>query len=475
MKPPVTADAARRRARRTRRAGAGAPLSRRRARRDRGGYALLLSLIAIMILSVLVSDLHETSAMGLSASVAQRDQLRAEMLARSGMNLTRMLIVQERALRQLAEVPFRALFKRRPPQIPVWNFANMILTPFSSFETAQSTLSSSGFDVSGASGLGDTGGTFEVIGVSENSKLNISEPLYTNPNEQKAHVARQLYSLIGGYQPSPNKLDPLFSGLDENGRLTTRKDVVEAVIDWWDADENQTSFDPTLVEVRDAGGENTDWYQRYDDPYPIKNAPFDSIEELRMVRGFTDDFWATFVEPDPEDPRSRQITIYGGGKVNPNDGEPQVLLARLCSFPAITTQLLCADPTEQLKFVTLLLMARQIAPVPWFSRSNDFIAFVTGDANGLYGKLQGFMANSPLGESMLFTPIALPDDKDLLRGLQGAFVTSARIISLYVVGRVGNAEKRIHAVTNTDPRWIPPPPNTGKLPPLGIFHYYRID
>ena len=77
--------------------------------------------------------------------------------------------------------------------------------------------------------------------------------------------------------------------------------TVAAVIDWWDEDEQRTLFDPGAAKVNSSGRED-DIYGRFAEPYRIKNAPFDSLDELRMVRGFTDDFWATFVEPDRTPP-----------------------------------------------------------------------------------------------------------------------------------------------------------------------------
>jgi general secretion pathway protein K len=436
-----------------------------------------LSLIAITILSVLVSDLHETSTMGLSAAMAQRDQLRAELLAKSGVHLTRMLVGQEKNLRKLAEVPFSMLFKgRKPPPIPVWQYANMILRPFADYDGAANSMSGSGFDMGIVKGLGKTGGTFEIIGVAENSKINVGSPVYGDPSLARGQVATQIYSLIGGYQPSPNKLDPLFSAMDERNRITTRLDIVSAVIDWWDPDEQRTQFDPAQALATSAGGEDSDYYRSLPDPYPIKNAPLDSIEELRMIRGFGDDFWATFVEPDPDDPRRRQVTVYGGGKVNPNEAEPAVLLARTCSFPVLKDQPLCADPLAQQKFVMLVTMARSMAPIPWFSRTSDFVDFITGQPNSLYDQLKTLLTAGGMGETYLFPPLVLtPEQAQTRSDLRRALTTRASIISLYVTGKVGQAQKRIHAVINTDQRWHPPPPNAGKLPPLGVFHYYRID
>ena len=49
-----------------------------------------------------------------------------------------------------------------------------------------------------------------------------------------------------------------------------------------------------------------------------------------MVRGVSDDFWANFVDPDPNDAHRRNVTIWGQGKVNVNTANAQTILALVC-------------------------------------------------------------------------------------------------------------------------------------------------
>ena len=188
-----------------------------------------------------------------------------------------------------------------------------------------------------------------MVVVSENGKINLNDPLFLDGERARNNVAVQLFSLTGGYQLD-NPYDVLFSKQDESGNITTRLDLVSAVIDWWDRDIQRTDFDPGAATTRTGGTgvEDDSIYQLYDDPYRNKNAPFDSIQELRLVRGFDDDFWSTFVEPIPNDPESRIVTIYASGLVNVNEASPQVLLTRLCAEVPEAT--LCTDPLEAIKF-----------------------------------------------------------------------------------------------------------------------------
>jgi general secretion pathway protein K len=456
-----------RRGRRARGPGAS-PGQGPRSLRERG-IALVIAMTAIAILAVMLADMHESTTSAYVVATTERDQLRAEYMAKSGLNLTRLLVAQEPAIRTVVAPIYQALIHRPPPMIPVWQYADAILRPFCNLEemNEMGLTNSVGVDFVTAEGLGDTGGTCEIIAIAENAKLNVSDPLNFDGDRARTGVAMQMFALMGGYQ-SPSPFDPLFDGRDADDQFTSRLDIVSALIDWWDYDTERTTFDPGANTVASGGAED-DVYRRFDDSYQTRNAPFDSIEEMRMVRGIGDDFWATFVEPDPDDPRTRAITIYGSGAVNPNEAEPEVLIARVCSI--LVDQPLCTDPIEASKFIQILRTVRMIAPIPFFTRSSDFIQFLEGQggAHGLYPMLQGF----PGAEALLFAPVSIqPQQRSLL---EGAFVTAARILTVQSTGHVGRATVRIRTVMNFHDRWTPPPPNAGTMPGLGIYYYYRVE
>ena len=52
-------------------------------------------------------------------------------------------------------------------------------------------------------------------------------------------------------------------------------EIAAAIIDWIDQDDNTES------------GAETDYYATLDPPYAAKNGPFDTIEELLLVKGVT--------------------------------------------------------------------------------------------------------------------------------------------------------------------------------------------
>jgi general secretion pathway protein K len=484
------------------------------------GMALILALITITILGVVIVDMQENTAASYALATTQRDRLQAEYLARGSINLTRLLIAAEPQIRQGVAAQYTAMLGRPPPQLPVWSYANEILQPFCNYEGSQGLADDTGIDFTAAEGLGSMGGTCQLVSFAENSKLNLNEPLHLEGSASALNVAMQVYAMVGGYQ-SPSPYDPLFEHRDADNQITSRLDIVSALVDWWDPDTQRMAFDPGAASVDLNAGSEDDIYQSFADPYRVRNAPFDSLEELRLIRGVGDDFWSTFVEPDPEDFTQRFVTVYGSGKVNPNEAPPIVLLMRTCSI--LTDQPLCRDAAEAQKFIMLLTMVRQMAPIPWFPNANTYMDFLRGQGTGtgaLYPLLQS------LGEAtqgLLFTPVTIsgPQADQLRRAL----VFGAAIITVQSTAWAGNCEGRtdegedqcgddidndgdgesdcddggcaglagceaedsadirlarctrvrVRTVINFDSRWTPPPPNAGTMPRMGVVHHWRVD
>lgn len=86
--------------------------------------------------------------------------------------------------------------------------------------------------------------------------------------------------------------------------------LVASLVDWLDEDD----------EV-DENGAESEFYEASENPYPCKNGPMDSLEELLLVRGMTPDlyFGARGLDP-PQLPLTEFLTVHGDwlGRINPN-------------------------------------------------------------------------------------------------------------------------------------------------------------
>ncbi|MBI5343712.1 MAG: type II secretion system minor pseudopilin GspK [Deltaproteobacteria bacterium] len=133
--------------------------------------------------------------------------------------------------------------------------------------------------------LGD--GTINVTVEDEERKFNLNRLILPNgnaPDEQRLAVFRKLLANLG--------IDPL---------------VADATIDWLDNDDTTRS-----------GGAESSYYLSLPVPYRAKNDLFDTVEELRLVRGVTKE---AFEKLKPF------VTVYSSGFVNINTAPKEILMA----------------------------------------------------------------------------------------------------------------------------------------------------
>ena len=91
-------------------------------------------------------------------------------------------------------------------------------------------------------------------------------------------------------------------------------DMVDAIKDWIDEDDEPTGF----------GAENA-YYKGLEKPYPCKNGPLDSIDELLKIKGMTGElFYGSETTPGLRN----YVTVHGEGKININTA-PSIILRAL--------------------------------------------------------------------------------------------------------------------------------------------------
>jgi general secretion pathway protein K len=222
-------------------------------------------------------------------------------------------------------------------------------------------------------------------------------------------LAKELMALF-----LPAEYDELFEETDEEGALHDRDDTVAALIDWADADTNAFG----------AGGAEDASYEMRKNPYSRKNAPYDSLEEIMLVNGVDDDFWTAFVDPEPEHPEARALTVWGSGKINPNTADPLVLMAVMCAFAQDPSTSCDPNNMEQMgQMLRYLMDIKSLLGVP-FSNPGKFMSNVGSGAEGLPG---------------------IPMDA----GEAGQQLTvNSEVFSIYAMGLVGRSRKRLHVVVD---------------------------
>jgi general secretion pathway protein K len=433
--------------------------------------ALILVLGSLTILAVMLSEFQAETSADMGSALTQRDALQAEYAAVSATNLSRLLIAAEPTIRRNLRGMFVLFGQANVPQIPVWEFASQVLGAFNDQDGAQAFSGLSGMSAAQGENLGFEHGGFEITIVDEDSKINVNLPARGDLFSQQ-RLAAQLIGLIGGPQH-----DHLFEGRDRDQNFSDRQAVCSAIIDWTDPDQNLSVCDPASETAQQAAAEDS-YYQLLKRPYARKNGAFDSLEELRRVRGIGDDFWHAFIDPDPDAPSKRVVTIWGQGAVNVNTANPQTLIAMVCAnADRSQPQAFCLDPAEQQKFLAAMELVRMFtAGAPLFGSVKEFIEAIEGRSkNAMFAAIAA--------------ALTLPTVK-LSSAAETAKVLSveSKVFSIYATGyvRAGKRQTRVRVHSVVDFRNAPPPgidprqaqeladllarPN-----PAGNIVYYRIN
>ena len=414
----------------------------KKKRKKQRGVALVLVLGSIAIMTIMLTEFQDEATGELSAALADRDALKAEYLARSGINLSRLLIASEKIIRQ----PLSFLVRS---QIPVWEFSDKILGAFNDKEASADFMALTNTDLSRGKNLGIEGGRFDVDIVDEDAKLNVNVAARGDAFSQ-TRLAAQLLGVMAGDQ-----FTPMFERRDRDDSFTDRATICGAIIDWADSDEDMNACDPYSASASTKATEDIS-YQLLKKPFFRKNAPYDSLEELHLVRGVGDDFWATFVDPEPGKPKKRVMTVWGQGAVNVNTANAQTLLALVLA--GAKKSKMWTDPTEMQNFLLGLTLLRTVtAGIPLFGSGQDFLNAMQGQ-----GKMN-------LPQLIGITPVQF----DAMDRLKNAVTAESLVFSIYSDGVVPGYQRktrvRIHAVvdfrTAPPPVAAPPPGASGSASP----------
>ena len=435
------------------------PTQRCRARRGRAagirsrrGVALILVLTTVAILSSIAVEFGYQSRVSLRLAENSRDELRAYYLARSAVNLSRLLLHFQKQVDQLggqlgAALP--ALLGQLPrplggaaPQLPgaaaganlgirLWEIlpidSNVMPALLGGGDL--SALGTPAPDLYGQPppqdetrrpqiaapaphSFGGFEGAFKAKIVDENSRINVRglDGLGATP----LATLTQLRAMM-----NDPKYDFIFDEDDANRDRVRRDDVILALKDWIDLDETGAALDPTNPSnpfVNGFSDENSA-YDRYVPRYKAKNAPLDSLQELYMVRGVNDRFMAAFGD---------RLTVWldVNAKLNINTNDPLQMLTNILSAAANPNDPKLRDP----RLLAIILQEIQVR------KAFSFLGLAAQDFIGIL-KANGIRVNPVLENP------ANP----------GNFLTSTSdTFRITATGRVGRIEKTVTTVVRYD-------------------------
>lgn len=212
---------------------------------DETGVALVLTLVIVTLVSVIVLELNYLIRVDVHASANFRDGVRSYYLAKSGVT-----VVKELLSRDVLEL-----------------------------EELKNTLLAGG---SHTLPIGDGSTTVRVI--DETGKINVnsldSETAAPQP-PAGAQPAQAPRGAPRGAQPRQAPTDSAWMQITQDlfQRLGVDPMLVGAIKDWIDVDDIPTG----------SGGAERSYYRSLERPYIARNGPMETISELRLIKGFTDE------------------------------------------------------------------------------------------------------------------------------------------------------------------------------------------
>jgi general secretion pathway protein K len=298
-------------------------------------------MVTLAVLTVLVTEMIYTATVRHTVALHRKERTQARWIAHSGLNLYRLVLVASKdlerneGLQSLAEQAGINFSYGLWEEIPALDTGLMrmqlvgLLDPSDDAEDFEEAVAEyqDTVDEEAASMFSDSDfltfdGDFYVTRTDHESRLNINAfSNETTTNVLESSTGQALYALM--------------SGLDEDqwfyDQNLDRWDIISNLKDWVDTD---------TIRSGTNGGFEDDLYNQLDDPYLSKNAPFDTMEEIRLVDGWQDNLFERYGD---------QLTVFGdaNGKINVTTADDPLIkgIIRACatSLPPDSTVDMCLE------------------------------------------------------------------------------------------------------------------------------------
>jgi general secretion pathway protein K len=318
------------------------------------GVALLVVITWIALMVALVSEFTYGTTVDAAQAANARDEVRAHYMAVSSVNLSRLLIkIQQRFVDPVMAQAQQMLSSFMGGangangankdnsggassalgglgiSLRVTDYAGTLMGFFSGSKDEVAGLGSLiGIDTANIKGLGMSSGRFDAEITSEDGKIDLNcGSAVSNSDTHKRQVT--VFRLLNALMYS-RRFDRLFSEADTDGQFTTRIDVARALLDWADNDEQGFVID---------GVSSTGEDYRYDaqrDRYRAHDTSYDSLDEMKMVRGVSEGFIEAFEPSLTVYPSNKECKVNLGAITNKNGGDCTPLLMGVIRATALS-------------------------------------------------------------------------------------------------------------------------------------------
>jgi general secretion pathway protein K len=373
--------------------------------------ALLMVITAILMLTVLVTEIAHAAVVRVQLAAQHRDDVKAEALAYGGVAFHRLILIASKAIgRNEMFAMIAPMFGSNAQEL--WQAIPFVDTRMMRLLfVTDSTVDGEELQTAKEEGLTEeqVAASREPASALKHNFLDFDGDFRSEVRDEERwiNVGNLTGATLGDLlvTPAAMQLMALFSTESTQDYLydnnLVKEELIANLVDWTDADD---------MRLYQGGNEDAP-YARLDDPYRPKNGPFDSRDEIRLVDGWhRDGVWERV---------GRELTIYGAGKVNVNTATEPVLKGLLMAYYNGVATELTVQPT-----VDELIKLRG-API---------------DEGGLY-----FASGKHFFDTITTGNYGVPM-LNLKPELQQAVMVTSNVFRLTSVGEVGDARAEIHVV-----------------------------
>jgi len=259
------------------------------------GIAVILALATMLLVVTAALELHISERSNMLNAAVMRDRTTAEQMAASGINLAMAVLIKDRMESE----------------------SDSLQEDWADPEAIAALLSEIPFEQ----------GKLELSISDELGKIQINA-LVQFPDGQQFN-AKQL-ELWQRFSSNLMAAMELLEGADTMGNADTDPlTIINSIKDWLDSGDDDA--------ITGLSGAESDYYEELDPPYACKNAPFDDLSEVRLVKGITPEI---FMGVGGAAGLGQYVTVYGAeesgdekftfpGKININTADVAVLSALL--------------------------------------------------------------------------------------------------------------------------------------------------
>lgn len=280
------------------------------------GIALLMAIVTIALLATSAVEYSYSTRVNLSMSSRTLDELRAHFHARSGFNISRLIVMFQFSLQREARKAEEQIGRiiqtaMRRSNFQIHQYMDLLISPFNNGKL-ESPVGGIDFQKSGVKGFGNEGGKFEIDISPEEGKINLNE---FARGKIESDDLTDLCTMV-----MDDKYDEIFQQKGTQGERLSRQRVLANIVDFIDTNEQAMTINENC-RIESNGGDEKAPYRRAEREARPRNAKLTHPESLHLVEGVTEPFMRAFGD---------QFTVYPVGQPNINSAKFPIFFSVLC-------------------------------------------------------------------------------------------------------------------------------------------------